>query len=100
MSLTCLPYEVVSIILEGLELEDTFHLGLSCRRLLYLIQDNRSCKGILEVSFLARYVSTLLKLHNTAFSPSLSFSLSLSLHRKIKTIPATQAVTEYTSIIS
>lgn len=50
MPLTDLPYEVLSIITEELDLEDVFHLGLTCPQLLHLIQDNRSCRGVLEVS--------------------------------------------------
>lgn len=52
MSLRCLPYEVVAIITEHLDLEDIFHLAISCRQLQYLLDDNRRCKVFLSVSFL------------------------------------------------
>ncbi|KAJ4396002.1 hypothetical protein N0V93_000218 [Gnomoniopsis smithogilvyi] len=48
MSLQSLPYEVVSIITQSLDLEDLFHLALSCQRFQYLIRDDRSCKVFLE----------------------------------------------------
>lgn len=70
MSLTGLPYEVLSIITEELDLEDIFNLGLTCPRLLYLIQDNRTCRGILEV--------LLLPSHHPA--PSLFLFASSSRH--------------------
>lgn len=62
MSLRYLPYEVVSIITETLDLEDIFHLAISCRQLQYLIYDNRRCKVFLSVSSL--YPS-----HETRASP-------------------------------
>lgn len=54
MSLWRLPYEVISMILQSLDLEDVFHLALSSRRFKYLIRDDRSCKVFLQVSALLR----------------------------------------------
>lgn len=49
MSLATLPYEVVGIIVQDLDLEDVFHISLSSKRFLYLIRENRVCKAVLEV---------------------------------------------------
>lgn len=68
MSLRRLPYEVVSIVTKSLDLEDIFHLALSCQRFQYLIRDDRSCKGFLEVSTLLRIYMTL-KFSNTRTHP-------------------------------
>lgn len=43
------PYEVISMIVQEIGLEDVFHLSLSSRRFLYLIQEDWVCKAVLEV---------------------------------------------------
>lgn len=48
MSLTKLPYEIISLIVQELEIDDVFHLSLS-PRFNYLIKEDRVCKLILEV---------------------------------------------------
>lgn len=48
MSLSKLPYEIVSLIVQELEIDDIFHLSLS-PRFSYLIKEDRVCKSILEV---------------------------------------------------
>lgn len=48
MSLSKLPYEIISLIAQELELDDVFHLSLS-PRFGYLIREDRVCKAILEV---------------------------------------------------
>lgn len=48
MSLSKLPYEIISLIVQELELDDVFHLSLS-PRFSYLIKEDRVCKAILEV---------------------------------------------------
>lgn len=49
MSLSKLPYEIISLIVQELDLDDVFHLGL-LRRFHYLIKEDRVCKAILEVT--------------------------------------------------
>lgn len=44
-----LPYEVIGIIVQDLDLEDVFHLSLASKRFLYLIQEEWVCKSVLEV---------------------------------------------------
>lgn len=53
MSLSKLPYEIISLIVQELDLDDVFHLSLS-PRFSYLIQEDRVCKAILEVLFAQR----------------------------------------------
>lgn len=48
MSLSKLPYEIVSLIVQELEIDDVFHLSLS-PRFNYLVKEDRVCKSILEV---------------------------------------------------
>lgn len=48
MSLSKLPYEIISLIVQELEIDDVFHLSLS-PRFNYLIKEDRVCKSILEV---------------------------------------------------
>lgn len=48
MSLSKLPYEIISLIVQELEIDDVFHLSLS-PRFNYLIKEDRVCKLILEV---------------------------------------------------
>ena len=48
MSLSKLPYEIISLIVQELEIDDVFHLSLS-PRFSYLIKEDRVCKTILEV---------------------------------------------------
>jgi hypothetical protein len=48
MSLSKLPYEIIGLIVQELELDDVFHLSLS-PRFGYLIKEDRVCKAILEV---------------------------------------------------
>lgn len=50
MSLSKLPYEIISLIVQELEIDDVFHLSLS-PRFNYLIKEDRICKPILEVPF-------------------------------------------------
>lgn len=82
MSLKRLPYEVVSIITQCIVLEDVFHLALSCEHLRYLIRDDRSCKGLLEVSDLRipdpPILSTRTKLSTFERSDSLHSELFVS----------------------
>jgi hypothetical protein len=52
MSLATLPYEIIGIIVQDLDLEDVFHISLSSKRFLYLIHEDRVCKTVLEVCFL------------------------------------------------
>lgn len=49
MCLETLPYEVVSIIVQSLDLDDVFHLSLSAKRFIYLIQEDWVCKAVIEV---------------------------------------------------
>lgn len=85
MPLTGLPYEVLSIITEYLDLEDVFHLGLTSPSLLHLIQDNRSCRGVLEVSPSFFSHISLRQLHKHLFLPR------HNLHPRLH-LPATLAV--------
>lgn len=48
MSLATLPYEIIGIIVQDLDLEDVFHISLSSKRFLYLIHEDRVCKTVLE----------------------------------------------------
>ncbi|POS72828.1 hypothetical protein DHEL01_v208771 [Diaporthe helianthi] len=48
MSLSKLPYEIINLIVQELELDDVFHLSLS-PRFSYLIREERVCKAILEL---------------------------------------------------
>lgn len=64
MSLRRLPYEIVLLIVQDLSLEDVFHLSLTCRPLLWLSYEDRTCKSILEV----------LEPQNYSYSPSLQSS--------------------------
>jgi hypothetical protein len=50
MSLSKLPYEIICLIVQDLELDDVFHLSLS-PRFSYLIKEDRVCMTILEVLF-------------------------------------------------
>lgn len=58
MSLSKLPYEIISLIVQELELDDVFHLSLS-PRFSYLIKEDRVCKAILEVLSFPTNSSTL-----------------------------------------
>ncbi|ROW13287.1 hypothetical protein VPNG_05421 [Cytospora leucostoma] len=48
MSLETVPYEVISMIVQQIGLEDVFHLSLSSQRFLYLIREDWICKAVLE----------------------------------------------------
>lgn len=47
MSLSKLPYEIINLIVQELELDDIFHLSLS-PRFSYLAKEDRVCKALLE----------------------------------------------------
>lgn len=57
MSLSKLPYEIINLIVQELELDDVFHLSLS-PRFSYLIKEDRECKAILEVLSFPTHSST------------------------------------------
>jgi hypothetical protein len=54
MSLVKLPYELVSYVVENLDLEDVRSLSLVCRRFQFLMQEASIAKVILEVRTLRR----------------------------------------------
>jgi hypothetical protein len=54
-SLLTLSREVMQVVLKNLSLEDVFHLGLACKKLQYLLTDDKICKLILQVSNLNYY---------------------------------------------
>ena len=50
-----MPYELMALNVQHIDLEDIFDLALSCRDLEYLIRDDRFCRSILEVSTSTRF---------------------------------------------
>jgi hypothetical protein len=51
MSIAKLPYELVSYVVQHLDLEDVRNLSLTCRRFQYLVHEENIAKAILNVSF-------------------------------------------------
>jgi hypothetical protein len=49
MSILRLPVEIVSLLVELLDLDDIFNMALSCRSLSYIIHDRRMCRLALMV---------------------------------------------------
>ena len=49
LCLLTLPYEVLSNIVSNVDFDDVFNLGLTCKELLYLLQEESICKQILQV---------------------------------------------------
>jgi hypothetical protein len=49
-SLLSLPRQVMQCVLRCLSLEDVFHLGITCKKLLYLLTDDIICQSVLQVS--------------------------------------------------
>jgi hypothetical protein len=49
MSLLKLPVEIVSLLVELLDVEDVFNMALSCRFLSCILYDRRMCRLALEV---------------------------------------------------
>jgi hypothetical protein len=49
MSILKLPVEIVSLLVELLELDDVFNMALTCQSLSYIIHDRRMCRLALMV---------------------------------------------------
>lgn len=49
MSILRLPVEIVSLLVELLELDDVFNMALTCRSLSCIIYDRRMCRLALMV---------------------------------------------------
>lgn len=49
MSILKLPVEIVSLLVELLNVEDVFNLALSCKSLTYILYDRRMCRLALLV---------------------------------------------------
>jgi hypothetical protein len=49
MSILKLPLEIVSLLVELLNVEDVFKLALSCKSLTYILYDRRMCRLALLV---------------------------------------------------
>lgn len=48
--ITELPWEIIILIAEQLDIEDVFHFGSVCRDLFPLLVDNALCRRLLQVS--------------------------------------------------
>jgi hypothetical protein len=49
MSILKLPVEIVSLLVELLNVEDVFNMALSCKSLSYILYDRRMCRLALLV---------------------------------------------------
>lgn len=50
MSLMQLPYELVALVIRGLDLDDIRNLSCTCKGFRFLIQESEMAKRLLEVS--------------------------------------------------
>lgn len=62
MSLLKLPVEIVSLLVELLDVEDVFNMALSCRFLSCVLYDRRMCRLALEVCHLFHHAPSYYEL--------------------------------------
>lgn len=59
MHISRLPFEMISMIAQELDVDDIFNFGSTSRLFIYLLRDNAICKHALRVGL--QYVSLLLR---------------------------------------